>query len=62
MLELSKTILAKVSFDRKLFRKELLKAINWVKPDEKTVLKIWCVSTFGHQYNEEIMELFKNVA
>ena len=62
MLELSKTILAKVSFDRKLFRKELLKAINWVKPDDKTLLKMWCLGTFGHQYREEITEVFKSVA
>ena len=61
MLELSKTILSKVSFDRKLFCKELFKAINWIKPDEKTLLKIWCLGTFGHQYKEDIMDVFKNV-
>jgi len=62
MYELSKRILEKVSFDKTLFRKELIKAINWVKPNEKTLLKVWCLATFGHQYQEEITEVFKNVA
>ncbi len=62
MYELSKRILEKVSFDKTLFRKELIKAIKWVKPNEKTLLKVWCLATFGHQYKEEIMDVFKNVA
>ena len=62
MFELSKSILEKVSFDKTLFRKELKKAIKWVKPNEKTLLKVWCLATFGHQYAEEIMEVFKNSA
>jgi hypothetical protein len=61
MFELSKRILEKVSFDKTLFRKELTKAIKWVKPNEKTLLKVWCLATFGHQYMEEITEVFKNV-
>lgn len=62
MFELSKKILDKVSFDKVLFRKELKKAINWIKPNEKVLLKVWCLATFGHQYNEEIKEVFRNVA
>jgi len=62
MFELSKKILDKVSFDKKLFRKELKKAISWIKPNEKTLLKVWCLSTFGHQYREEIMEVFNNMS
>ncbi len=58
MLELSKKILQNVSFDKLLFRKELKKAINWIKPDEKTVLKMWCLATFGQQYAEEILDVF----
>ncbi len=60
MFELSKKILQSVSFDKVLFRKELRKAYNWVKPDEKTLLKVWCLATFGQQYAEEIMEVFGN--
>lgn len=61
MFELSKQILQKVSFDKVLFRKELSKAVNWLKPDEKLLLKVWCLSTFGHMYKSEIMEVFKQV-
>jgi hypothetical protein len=61
MFELSKNILEKVSFDKALFLKELTKAVKWVKPDEKILLKVWCLTTFGHKYQDEIMEIFKNV-
>jgi len=60
MFELSKKVLEKVSFDKTLFRKELAKAINWIKPDEKTLLKVWCLATFGNEYQKEILETFSN--
>ena len=61
MFELSKNILEKVSFDKSLFRKELMKAMKWLKPDEKTLLKVWCLTTFGNQYRDVITEVYKNV-
>lgn len=41
MLEYSKTVLKKVSFDSKLFYKELKKAISNLLPDEIEELKLW---------------------
>ena len=61
MFELSKNILEKVSFDKTLFRKELTKAVKWLQPGEKTLLKVWCLTTFGHQYKDVILEVYKNV-
>ena len=61
MYEMSKKILERVSFDRALFKKELLKALNWLKPDEKLLLKVWCLSTFGHMYKDVILDVFRNV-
>ena len=61
MYELSKKILEKVSFDKMLFKKELGKAIRWVRPSEKILLKAWCLATFGHSYTEDIMEIFRDV-
>ena len=61
MFEFSKTVLQKVSFDRTLFCKELIKDINWVKPDEKTLLKVWCLTTFGSEYQKEILEIFSKL-
>lgn len=58
MFELSKNILSKVSFDPTLFRKELMKSINWIKPSEKTLLQVWCLATFGNVYKDEIIEIF----
>ena len=61
MFELSKNILEKVSFDKTLFRKELVKAVKWLKPEEKTLLMIWCLTTFGHRYRDVITEVYKNI-
>jgi hypothetical protein len=58
MLELSKTILSKISFDQYLFKKELKKARKWVKPNEALVLKVWCLAQFGHLYKDVILEVF----
>lgn len=61
MFELSKNILEKVSFDKALFRKELTKAMQWLKPEEKMLLMVWCISTFGNKYSDVISEVYKNV-
>jgi hypothetical protein len=59
MLEFSKQILQKVSFDRRLFEKELRKAVKWIRKEEVLVLKAWCVATFGHQYQDVIFSVFE---
>ncbi|NJB72111.1 hypothetical protein GGR42_002602 [Saonia flava] len=41
MLEYTKTVLQKVSFDAKLFSKELKKAISRLLPNEIEELKVW---------------------
>jgi len=58
MMDLSKQILEKVSFDRRLFRKELIKARRWVNKHDDIVLKAWCLATFGHMYKDVILEVF----
>ena len=50
MLEYVKTILKKVSFDRKLFEKELVKALKVLVPKELKELKVWCYDNFGNIY------------
>jgi hypothetical protein len=62
MFEMSKKILEKVSFDRALFYKELVKTLNWLKPDEKMLLKVWCLANFGHIYKDVIVDAFRHVA
>jgi hypothetical protein len=51
MLEYVKTILKKVSFDRKLFEKELIKALKVLVPTDLKEFKKWCYEQFGHIYN-----------
>lgn len=61
MLEFSKKILSKVSFDKNLFKKELLKSVRWVSKKEVITLKIWALSTFS-QYKNTIIEVFDQVS
>ncbi len=56
MLEYTKTILEKVSFDASLFRKELTKALKWLRTDEALELRKWCISKFGNQHNQLFKE------
>ena len=61
MFEYSNEILTKVSFDKDLFRKELLKAIKWLTADERKLLMIWCFATFHDRYGAVITQAFKQV-
>ncbi len=54
MLEYSKTILSKVSFDPSLFKKELTNSLNWINNNEKKILLQWCLIEFGNKYYEDI--------
>ncbi|MEZ4737883.1 MAG: hypothetical protein R2818_00615 [Flavobacteriales bacterium] len=59
MMEFSKQVLQKVSFDQRLFKKELIKARRWVDKHDDIVLKAWCLATFGHMYKDVILEVFQ---
>ncbi|MGE0560926.1 MAG: hypothetical protein AB7O47_03850 [Flavobacteriales bacterium] len=50
MLEYTKALLKKVSFDVKLFRKELAKAYQNLLDEEVDELKEWVLTNFGTQY------------
>ena len=47
MLNYVKTILTRVSFDARLFEKELRKAIKMLIAAEVQELKRWCYANFG---------------
>jgi hypothetical protein len=60
MLELSKKILLKVSFDKYLFQKELYKALKWIKDSsELQIFRDWCLIEFGDLYPQVIKKAFK---
>ncbi len=52
MLNYTKMILEKVSFNSSLFKKELLKSLQWLTKEEFEELKFWCMITFTDKYNE----------
>ena len=59
MVELSKKILVKVSFDRYLFQKELEKAVRWIKEsDDLKSFKEWCMMEFGNVYPSILKKVF----
>ena len=48
MLEYSKIILEKVSFDRRLFEKELKKALSQLMGTDRAELQQWVAARFGY--------------
>ncbi len=62
MLEYSKIILPKVSFSKRLFRKELNKCVNWLEPEEIPELSKWCYEHFNDTYPDVLQEVFADVA
>lgn len=59
MLEYVKLILEKVSFDKKLFEKELKKGLSMLIPDEVVELKKWCYAKFGKVYQSILNKIFR---
>lgn len=60
MLEYIKTILKKVSFDIKLFEKELKKAINQLINGDLNELKNWCYTNFSGKHQLVLDRCFVN--
>lgn len=59
MLELTKKVLKKVSFDALLFQKELLKSLKWITDAEEIVkFREWCIIEFGSTHPLIIKKAF----
>lgn len=58
MLNYVKTVLSKVSFDARLFEKELRKAIRMLIAEEVNELKRWCYTSFGQQHEAILNRCF----
>ena len=61
MLEFTKKVLKKVSFDKNLFKKELSKSIRWLSKKEVLILKIWALTTFT-QYKSITLDVFDQIS
>ncbi len=62
MLEYVKTILVKVSFDVRLFEKELRKGLKMLAKQELVLLRTWCYEQFSGIYRRIIKRVFAKVA
>ncbi|WP_194776703.1 hypothetical protein [Pararhodonellum marinum] len=62
MIEYVKTILMKVSFDGRLFEKELRKGLNLLVPAEIQEFKEWCYKTFSKIYEPVLNKYFVKLA
>lgn len=58
MLDYVKLILLKVSFSKKLFEKELRKALQLIKPAELLEFKTWCYEQFARLYRRVLKRVF----
>lgn len=58
MLEYIKTILVKVSFDQKLFEKELRKSFAFLVKEELTELRTWCYLQFAALHAPVLNQVF----
>ncbi|MFC6998475.1 hypothetical protein [Rufibacter roseus] len=61
MLEYVKLILDKVSFDPKLFEKELRKSMRMLVRNELEALQAWCYKRFPSSYYTILDKVFGNV-
>ncbi|GEO02345.1 hypothetical protein AAE02nite_00090 [Adhaeribacter aerolatus] len=62
MLEYVKTILVKVSFDVRLFEKELRKGLKMLAKQELVLLRTWCYEQFSGIYRRIIKRVFAKAA
>ncbi len=60
MLEYSKTILKKVSFDRSLFERELIKAIDNILGEKLNEFINWCYSNFEDTHYDILTRCFNH--
>ncbi|MBI5217600.1 MAG: hypothetical protein HY958_01545 [Bacteroidia bacterium] len=57
MLEYTKMVLQKVSFDKFLFANELKKSLKWLQSSEILALHAWAIATFA-MYSDVIKDVF----
>ena len=58
MLELQKFVLQRVCEDTRLFRKELIKSLQWLSSPDIEKLKQWVWFEFGKTHEDILKEVF----
>lgn len=62
MLDHQKIILEKLSTDKEMFRKEIVKSFKWLKSYEILMLRRWLKESFGKTHADVIHEVFEYIA
>ncbi|MBN1598748.1 MAG: hypothetical protein JW894_10670 [Bacteroidales bacterium] len=62
MLEHQKKVLEQLSYDKVLFRKEILKSFRWLKSYEIIMLHNWLKDNYGQKYPDVIQDVFEFIA
>ena len=58
MLDFCKTVLTRVSFDQRLFAKELKKSFKWLSREDAEDLSQWAMAQYRHKYAHLIATTF----
>lgn len=62
MLEHQKILLEQLSYDKGLFRKEIIKSFKWLKSYEIVQLYSWLKEQYGSTHGEVIRDVFEYIA
>ncbi len=62
MLEHQKLVIDNVSGNKYLFRKELIKSLKWLKPEEINELQSWVITKYGNMHKAIIKDVFMLLA
>lgn len=62
MLEHQKILLEQLSYDKNLFRKEIIKSFRWLKSFEILQLYNWLQKKYGETHGEIIQDVFEYIA
>ena len=62
MLDHQKSVLDKVSNDKDLFRKEIIKSFRWLKSYEILQLHFWLKKNYNHKHADVIEDIFRFIA
>lgn len=62
MLEHQMSILEKVSEDKDLFRREIIKSFRWLKSYEIIQLHFWLKKNYSQSHGDVIRDIFRFIA
>lgn len=60
MLNHQKLVLRNVAYNKELFRKELIKSLDWLSHDEVTILYKWLIENYEKTHIDVIKNVFQS--